>query len=169
MTSKTPLHRGIRYKPSSVLHRDGASIIYLRLQSLAASSNLPPDIGRATLNCRYTWSCNPRDVLTKEYCYPCGGLLPHLFTLTTLSDGGHSLLRYYTLTNIKPLTCVVLCVARTFLPHPKVAAIERICGANIALFFDNANRHSQATSSLLHGDAHRRGDMPTIFALLRTR
>ena len=29
-----------------------ASIIYL--------SNLPPDIRRAALNCRYTWSCRPR-------------------------------------------------------------------------------------------------------------
>ena len=59
------------------------------------------------------------------YCYPRGGLLPRLLTLTLA--GGYFLLRYYTLTDIKPLTCVVLCVARTFLPHPKVAAIERIC------------------------------------------
>ena len=61
----------------------------------------------------------------KEYCYPCGGLLPRLLTLTLA--GGYFLLRYYTLTNIKPLTCAVLYVARTFLPHPKVAAIERVC------------------------------------------
>ena len=47
------------YKPSSVLRRSRASIIYLRLWSPTASSNLPPDIGRATLNCRYTRSCNP--------------------------------------------------------------------------------------------------------------
>lgn len=40
----------------------GVSIIYLRPQSPAASSNLPLDIGRATLNCRYTWSCNPQGV-----------------------------------------------------------------------------------------------------------
>ena len=29
--------------------------------------------------------------------------------------GGHSLLRYYTLTNVEPLTRAALCVARTFL------------------------------------------------------
>ena len=118
--------RGICYKPSSVTNKRWPLVIYLRRQSLAASSNLPPDIGRATLNCRYTWSCNPRDVLTEEYCYPRGGLLPRLLTLTLA--GGYFLLRYYTLTSIKPLTCVVLYVARTFLPHPKVAATRRICG-----------------------------------------
>ena len=51
----------------------------------------------------------------EEYCYPRGGLLPHLLTLTLA--GGYFLLRYYTLANIKPLTCAVLYVARTFLPH----------------------------------------------------
>ena len=61
----------------------------------------------------------------EEYCYPRGGLLPRLLTLTLA--GGHSLLHYYTLTSIKPLTCVVLYVARTFLPHLAVAAIERVC------------------------------------------
>ena len=61
----------------------------------------------------------------EEYCYPRGGLLPRLLTLTLA--GGYFLLRYYTLTDIKPLTCVVLCVARTFLPHLTVAAIERVC------------------------------------------
>ena len=52
----------------------------------------------------------------EEYCYPRGGLLPLLLTLTLA--GGYFLLRYYTLTHIKPLTCAVLYVARTFLPHP---------------------------------------------------
>ena len=65
----------------------------------------------------------------EEYCYPRGGLLPRLLTLTLA--GGYFLLRYYTLTDIKPLTCVVLCVARTFLPHLAVAAIERKCVAKI--------------------------------------
>ena len=63
------------------------------------------------------------------YCYPRGGLLPRLLTLT--HTGGHSLLRYYALTNIKPLTCAVLYVARTFLPHLAVAAMERVCAAKI--------------------------------------
>ena len=47
------------YKPGSVLRRNGASTIYLQCRSLDTSSNLPPDIGRVTLNCRYTRSCNP--------------------------------------------------------------------------------------------------------------
>ena len=68
----------------------------------------------------------------EEYCYPRGGLLPHLLTLTLA--GGYFLLRYYTLTDIKQLTCAVLYVARTFLPHPKVAAMERICSAKVAKF-----------------------------------
>jgi hypothetical protein len=47
-----------------------------------------------------------------------GELLPHLFTLTPLSEAegdGYFLLRYYTLTDIFPLGSMVLCVARTFL------------------------------------------------------
>ena len=63
----------------------------------------------------------------EEYRYPRGGLLPRLFTLTSHKGGGRSLLRYYTLTDIKSLACVALCVARTFLPRPKTAAIERVC------------------------------------------
>ncbi len=43
------------------------------------------------------------------------------------SAGGHSLLRYYTLTDVESLARAALCVARTFLPPPKRAAIERIC------------------------------------------
>ena len=68
----------------------------------------------------------------EEYCYPRGGLLPRLLTLTLA--GGYFLLRYYTLTHIKPLTCTVLSVARTFLPHPKVAAMERTSAAKIQQF-----------------------------------
>ena len=117
----------IRYKPSSVLGIHRASIIYLLRRSLAVSSNLPPDIGRATLNCRYTWSCNPRGVLPRSIATLAVGSYP-AFSPLPPEGGGYFLLHCYTLTNIKPLTCAVLCVARTFLPHPKVAAIERICG-----------------------------------------
>ncbi len=63
-------------KPSSVLRRNGASIIYLQLRSLAASSNLPLDIGRATLNCRYTWSCNPRGVRPRSIATLAVGSYP---------------------------------------------------------------------------------------------
>ena len=104
-----------------------ASIIYLLRRSLAVSSNLPPDIGRAALNCRYTWSCNPRGVLPRSIATLAVGSYP-AFSPLPPEDGGYFLLHFYTLTNIKPLTCAVLCVARTFLPHPKVAAIERTCG-----------------------------------------
>ena len=65
----------------------------------------------------------------RVYHYPRGGLLPRLLTLTLA--GGRSLLRYYILSDIKPLTCVVLCVARTFLPHLAVAAMERVCAAKV--------------------------------------
>ncbi len=41
-------NNGRGYKPSSVLENQ-ASIIYL--------SSLPPEIERATLNCRYIWPC----------------------------------------------------------------------------------------------------------------
>ena len=76
-----------------MLRLPGVPIIYLGRRSPGASSNLPPGIGRATLDCRYTWSCNPRDVLSEAYRYLRGGLLPRLFTLTVLADGGRFLLR----------------------------------------------------------------------------
>ena len=59
----------------------------------------------------------------KAYCRPT--LLPPRWALTPpfhpylpaeADIGGCSLLRYYTLTNIEPLTRAALCVARTFLP-----------------------------------------------------
>ncbi len=37
----------------------------------------------------------------------------------------------YALTDIKPLACVALCVARTFLPLPKQAAMKRIRAAKV--------------------------------------
>ena len=116
-------------KPGSVpgLRKARAPVIYLRRRSPVASSNLPPGIGRATLICRYTRSCNPQDVLSGAHHCLRGGLLPRLFTLTrrrsfrrcdTLRSGGYFLLRYHTLTGIKSLACAALCVARTFLPRP---------------------------------------------------
>ena len=137
--SDSPLFLSIHYKPSSVTNGSNFDnshplsslngwplVIYLLRRSLAVSSNLPPDIGRAALNCRYTWSCNPRGAQPRSIAtlavgsYPTFSPLPH-------ECGGYFLLHYYTLTSIKPLTCAVLCVARTFLPHPKVAATRRIC------------------------------------------
>ena len=60
----------------------------------------------------------PRSIATLAVgSYPAFSPLPP-------EGGGYFLLHYYILTNIKPLTCVVLCVARTFLPH--------ICGSDRA-------------------------------------
>ena len=130
----------IHYKPSSVtnvsnfnsshlpsLFNSWPLVIYLLRRSLAVSSNLPPDIGRATLNCRYTWSCNPRGVLPRSIATLAVGSYP-TFSPLPPEGGGYFLLHYYTLSSIKPLTCAALYVARTFLPHPKVAATRRICG-----------------------------------------
>ena len=110
----------------------GVSIIYLRPQSPAASSNLPLDIGRATLNCRYTWSCNPQGVQPDDIAASAVGSYPAFSPLPAAdargaAAGGYFLLRYYTLTDVEPLTRAALCVARTFLPPPKRTAIERAC------------------------------------------
>ena len=61
---------------SAARFRCGAPVIYLRRRSPAASSNLPPDIGRATLNCRYTRSCNPSDVRPATSLPPRWALTP---------------------------------------------------------------------------------------------
>ena len=116
------------YKPSSVLRRSRASIIYLRLWSPTASSNLPPDIGRATLNCRYTWSCNPQGVrpvniaATAVGSYPTFSPLPasqsrhrRLFSVTLLHPYGHRAVN-----SCGALRC-------SDFPLPLRAAIERTC------------------------------------------
>lgn len=46
-----------------------------------------------------------------------GELLPRLFTLTNIADGGCFLSHYSTLANGFPLRNMMLCVARTFLPQ----------------------------------------------------
>ena len=94
-----------------------------------------PGIGRATLNCRYTRSCNPRDVLPGGIAAPAVGSYPAFSPLpagiTKIPAGGRSLLRSYTLTDIKSLACAVLCVARTFLSRPRPAATGRACPAKV--------------------------------------
>ena len=99
------------------------------------SSDLPPDSGRAILNYRYTWSCNPSGVLPERITtsavgsYPTFSPLPRVPNLQGRNSawGGYSLLHYYALAGIKPLTWTVLYVARTFLPLHAQAAIERTC------------------------------------------
>lgn len=123
---------------SAARFRCGAPVIYLRRRSPAASSNLPPDIGRATLNCRYTRSCNPSDVRPATSLPPRWALTPpfHPYPpgLRKSPAGGRSLLRSYTLTDIKSLACAVLCVARTFLSRPRPAATGRACPAKVIKF-----------------------------------
>ena len=129
------------YKPSSVPPLREASIIYLRLRSLAASSNLPPDIGRATLNCRYMRSCNPQGVLpvniaaTAVGSYPAFSPLPKAFTLNKSRNHRLPLLprplgRLFSVTLLHPYghRAVNSCGALrcSDFPLPLRAAIERI-------------------------------------------
>ena len=143
------------------------SIIYLRLRSPATSSGLPPDIGRATLDCRYTWPCNPSDVLPGRIATPAVGSYPTFSPLpasrfaesrsqprsgVVTFAGGSFLLRCYTLTDVKPLTWTAPCAARTFLPRSRTcphlpaaarsaltAAMERTRTAKILFFSRAAN------------------------------
>ena len=48
---------------SRVMYRSGRCLSFILINRLPDdSSSLPPDNGRATLNCRYIWPCNPWDV-----------------------------------------------------------------------------------------------------------
>ena len=76
-----PLESGIPVRAGPVSRvlfpgRTPGPVIYLGRPSPAVSSNLPPGIGRATLNCRYTRSCNPRDVLPGGIAAPAVGSYP---------------------------------------------------------------------------------------------
>ena len=118
--------------------RTPAPVIYLGRQSPAVSSNLPPASGEQPLiagihglatretYCRAA-SLSPRWALTPPFHpYPPG--------LRKSPAGGRSLLRSYTLTDIKSLACAVLCVARTFLSRPRPAATGRACPAKVIKF-----------------------------------
>ncbi len=71
----------------------------------------------------------------EEYRYPRGGLLPRLFTLTSLR-GGHSLLRYYTPYGHQVVSFAWRSVLLgLFLPAFAAAAIERVCTVQIYAFF----------------------------------
>ena len=123
----------IRYKPSSVLAQmsEPPSFIY-------DDNHLPPLATYPPTSSEQPLIVGIHGLATHE-THSRGVLLPSRWALTPPSHpyplrGGYFLLRYYTLTNIKPLTCVVLYVARTFLPH-NVAAIERVCGCKDSKFF----------------------------------
>ena len=102
-------------KPGSVLCLRKVSVIYLGHKSPYTSSNLPPDIGRATLHTSVYMILQPIRRTAFRVATKPGELLPHLFTLTPTSRSGFFLLHYSALTNSFPLGNMVLCVARTFL------------------------------------------------------
>ena len=102
-------------KPGSVLYLHKAFVIYLEQMSPFASSNLPPDIGRATLHASVYMILQPIRRTALNVATQTGELLPHLFTLTPKNRSGYFLLRYSALTNSFPLGNMVLYVARTFL------------------------------------------------------
>ena len=116
-----------------------ASIIYLRLRSPAASSNLPPDIGRATLNCRYTRSCNPQGVLPANITaaavgsYPTFSPLPKCLPSTPKPHDPSTSAprRLFSVTLLHPYEhrAVNSCGALrcSDFPLPLRAAIERTC------------------------------------------
>ena len=124
---ETPHYFCTRYKPSSVPPKRPISFIY-DCGHPQPPATYPPTLDEQPLIVGIHGLAT-HETHSRVYCYPRGGLLPRLLTLTLA--GGYFLLRYYTLTDIKPLTCVVLCVARTFLPHLAVAAIERKCVAKV--------------------------------------
>ncbi len=103
------------------------SVIYLRRRSPAASSNLPPGIGRATLSLPVYTVLQPAgrtaaDIAARAVgSYPAFSPLPRAVGPCRTKApaevrGGRFLLRCHKLSPIKSLACAVLCVARTFLP-----------------------------------------------------
>ena len=113
---ETPHYFCTRYKPSSVPPKRPLSFIYDcgHPQPLAT---YPPTLGEQPL------IVGIHGLATrKAYCQRT--LLPlrwaltppfHPYLPTEADIGGYSLLRYYTLTNVEPLSRAALCVARTFL------------------------------------------------------
>ena len=93
----TPLHFSAG-PVSRVLSPDARvriSVIYLRRQSPAASSNLPPDIGRAALERRCTRSCNLRDVRPDDIAASAVGSYP---AFSPLPGGMHPAGRSFSVT-----------------------------------------------------------------------
>lgn len=131
----TPLHFSAG-PVSRVLSPDARvriSVIYLRRQSPAASSNLPPDIGRAALERRCTRSCNLRDVRPDDIAasavgsYPAFSPLPpqrRSFSVTLLYPYGHQVV------SLRGALCC------SDFPPPPCGGSDRAClhGANIRIF-----------------------------------
>ena len=136
----TPLHFSAG-PVSRVLSPDARvriSVIYLRRQSSAASSNLPP-----------TSDEQPSNVgvhgLATYGTYGRTTSLPPRWALTPPFHPYRSLARPAVVLCYAPipsrissrLACVVLCVARTFLSRFAPAATERACGTKVSIFRRN--------------------------------
>ena len=102
-----------------MLYLRKVSVIYLEHKSPYVLSDLPPDIGRATLHASVYVILQPIRRTASRVTTKPGELLPHLFTLTPTNRSGFFLLRYSAFTNSFPLGNMVLCVARTFLHSQK--------------------------------------------------
>ena len=125
--------RSVRAGPVSRVLFPGRTPDLCHLSRAAVSCRLKQP---TPLNCRYTRSCNPRDVLPGDIAAPAVGSYPAFSPLPAGKSlvGGSFLLRSYTLTDIKSLACAALCVARTFLSRPRPAATERTCTAKVIKF-----------------------------------
>ena len=124
-----------------------ASTIYLGRRSPAQLvSNLPPDIGRATLQLPVYMVLQPARRTDRNVSpLPRWALTPPFHPYRPIRDGGRSLLRCYPLARIFPLGSAALCVARTFLPSRFTNRSEfRFSGAAVEppCYADGKGNHS---------------------------
>lgn len=109
-------------KPDSVSAGWRMVIIYLAHALLHGSSCLPSGIGRAALKRRFTWHYSTQGLPGNCITAKTRELLPHVFTLIRqLADGNflwHYLLIPPEAKQDRPLTGVLPCAVRTFLPPP---------------------------------------------------
>ncbi len=92
-------------------------------------SNLPSNIGRASLITLVYMILQPIRRTAACVTTNSGKLLPHLFTLIRRVADGYFLLRYSAITDSFPLGNMVLCVARTFLPKQYFGATNRFAAS----------------------------------------
>ncbi len=92
--------------------------------------------------------------LAADIAADAGGLLHHLFTLTQLALGGHSLWPVLWVTPDRELSGIVLCGARTFLKRLLPLAIARPTIGSTESYRRRAARSMHATS---RGVVHFRG------------
>ena len=97
-----------------------------------ASSDLPPDIGRAALHTPVYMILQPMSRTASDIAIGTGGLLPHLFTLTSKKiEAVIFCYVSFAFTNNFPLRSMALCVARTFLRRSHRRQTRLLHPANI--------------------------------------